>query len=474
VDLEAPRLSVVEAIPPVGPRLPVHDRQRRLLRSPLGHVVARPWLDATILRALRYAFFPLSRLWAAAEVAEGDRQAFWEHLGPAPRPGPSARLDRALRHVLDAKVVADAVDAAWVEAFFGASPPPIATRVALEAARHQKRDALNRTRAAFVPFLRRDSLRARLSVATPMEVAARTDLAAEPDHVFAAPERMPDVHQSHGVAAERSVDTWLRFRSPSRIDDTAWARVHTPIGVIDPPTVILGHGICIEFDHWLGLLDETQTLLDAGLRVIRPEAPWHGRRRAPGYYGGEKTIGTAPTGMLDHFIASLREWAVLADWARRTSAGPLGFAGTSLGALTAQLAGSVADVWPERLRPDALYLVTHSGSMSETTHTGAAARLFADPAEGLAHGWTAASVARLQRLADPRRPPVVPADRIVSVLGQRDVITPFDGGETLVWRWNLPPENVFLFDNGHFTIPMRLARDPRPTRRFAEVLRAAG
>jgi hypothetical protein len=236
----------------------------------------------------------------------------------------------------------------------------------------------------------------------------------------------------------------------------------------------MGHGICVEFDHWHGLLDETQALLAEGVRVIRPEAPWHGRRRPTGWYGGEKTIATFPTGMVDHFVAALQEWTVLADWARRTSAGPLGFGGTSLGALTAQLAGAVAHQWPRRLQPDALYFVTHSGSMSDTALTGVPASLFGDPAQAYAAGWTAQSAAAVLALADPpKRAPVVDPRRIVSVIGDRDVITPFDGGETLVWRWNVPAENQFVSRNGHFTIPMRLARDSTPTRRFARVLRDA-
>jgi hypothetical protein len=235
----------------------------------------------------------------------------------------------------------------------------------------------------------------------------------------------------------------------------------------------MGHGICVEFDHWHGLLDESPRLLAEGIRVIRPEAPWHGRRRPTGWYGGERTIAMFPTGMVDHFIAALREWAVLADWARRTSAGPLGFGGTSLGALTAQLAGSVTHAWPRPMQPDALYFITHSGSMSQTALSGVPASLFGDPRDAFRAGWTQGTAAKILALGDPKRPPVVPPERIVSVLGSRDVITPFDGGETIDWRWNVPDDNVFVSRNGHFTIPMRLTRDPQPTRRFAEVLRTA-
>ena len=103
--------------------------------------------------------------------------------------------------------------------------------------------------------------------------------------------------------------------------------------------------------------------------------------------------------------------------------------------------------------------------------TGAVSTLFADPAKAKAKGWTPALARRHMSMIDPVRPPVMAPARIVSVLGSRDVITPFDGGETLMWRWAVPPENVFVSKRGHFTIPMSLARDGTPTRRFAEIMK---
>ena len=456
-----------------GPRLRAHNPTRRLLAGPIGTLLARPWLDRVALAALKHGYFPLSRLWAAAGTADGSVEAFWAASGQPRRHELTQRVEDILARFEEVDATATATDAAWERVFFSSTETSAATRVALETARLNRRDALNKQRRLFLPVLSRRTPRVRLAIDAPDAVAALYDTRLATDSLFAAPSPMPEVQVSHHVAGTASTDRWLRFASPSsRTGDICWARVHTPEGVVDPPTVILGHGVCVDFDHWHGLLDETQTLLSNGIRVIRPEAPWHGRRTPLGYFAGERAIATFPTGMLDLFVAAIREWAVLADWARKTSAGPLGIGGTSLGALTAQLCASVAHTWPERLQPQALYLMTHSGTMSEAMMTGAISTLFADPAAALAKGWTPAVARRQLSIIDPVHPPVMPPARIVSVLGSRDVITPFDGGETLVWRWAVPDDNVFISKRGHFTIPMSLVRNPAPTQRFCAILRS--
>ncbi len=457
------------------PRLVARDANRRYLSGVIGNLLARPWLDRLTLFGLKRGFFPLSRLWAAAGVADGSTDAFWEASGMPRRHEHRDRLAGILARFDEANVTALATDAAWNRIFFGRDETSIAARVAIETARHNRRDSLNRTRGLFWPLLSRQTPRVRLKIVTPAEVAAQFDTSRDTDAMFAAPDAMPAIQVSHPVPGVGGIDHWLRFKSPSeRIGDFCIARVHTPEGIANPPTVILGHGICVEFDHWHGLIDETQALLARGIRVIRPEAPWHGRRTPPGCYGGERAIGTFPTGMLDLMVAAIREWSVLADWARKTSTGPLGFAGTSLGALTAQLAASVSHDWPERLKPEALYLITHAGNMSEGMMSGAVSTLFASPTHAIRAGWTPDLVRRHTAMIDPVRPPVMPASRIVSVLGARDVITPFNGGENLVRRWAIPSNNVFISDNGHFTIPMRLLRVTTPTERFAEILNSLG
>ncbi len=45
---------------------------QRWMRSPLGGLIARPWFDRVTLRFLSKRYFPLSRLWAAAGIAEAQ------------------------------------------------------------------------------------------------------------------------------------------------------------------------------------------------------------------------------------------------------------------------------------------------------------------------------------------------------------------------------------------------------------------
>jgi len=73
---------------------------------------------------------------------------------------------------------------------------------------------------------------------------------------------------------------------------------------------------------------------------------------------------------------------------------------------------------------------------------------------------------------EPLGPPVVPADRIVSVLGKADRITPVGGGLDLVQRWALPEQNRFVVRQGHFGAALGLVRDPAPLLRLKALLQS--
>jgi hypothetical protein len=88
-----------------------------------------------------------------------------------------------------------------------------------------------------------------------------------------------------------------------------------------------------------------------------------------------------------------------------------------------------------------------------------------------AKGWQPEAVGRYLALLAPGAAPPIPPDRIVSVLGRRDRVTPFASGAELVKSWKVPPENCFFWDRGHFSIPVTLMRNHAPLDRFAEVLR---
>jgi len=68
-----------------------------LLESPLGGLLARPWLDAAGLFGLR-RYMPLSRLWAAANTAKGDAAVFRDQAGSLPAFWSTFQLRPLLAH----------------------------------------------------------------------------------------------------------------------------------------------------------------------------------------------------------------------------------------------------------------------------------------------------------------------------------------------------------------------------------------
>lgn len=450
-----------------------------LKRRLSGLFLSQPWFDRAGLAMLRRAFFPVSRAWAAAALAGGDPARFAAAVPMPHRFEDNERLAKALAAFEAARAASTAIDQLWEQTFFGPADEPEPRRRAIESARLAHAHAFNMARRHFLFLLPRGLPRIDLHVATPAETEAvygpaRVDLVP----FVAPPEGDWPIETSRRIPGAVGVDYWLRFRSPSkRLGDVVHARVHEPIGVADPPTIILGHGVCVEFDHWIGLVDEADALCAAGFRVVRPEAPFHGWRAPLGSYGGERLIGDFPLGALDAFTGAIQEWAVLARWARATSKGRIAFGGTSLGALTAQLAADRAREWPADERPDGLFLITHSGSMHQTVLDGEITRLFASAEAAIAKGWSEAELDGYFSLLDPRRGPLVPPERIVSIVGRRDTVTPYAGdagGETLAVRWGVPAENRFELDRGHFSVPMTLIRNHAPTRRFVEVMGVGG
>lgn len=447
----------------------------RVVRALAGTMLAHPWFDAAALAALRRWFFPVSRLWAAAREADGDADRFFECVPMAPPADARNRLVRALARFERARAAAFAIEKDWDRAFFGREETTSAKLAAIESARLSLRHAYNATRWAFHFLASPTTPRVKPAIATPTEVADvySAALRVGTSALTGAPPVLPAIGVSRRIASPTGEDYWLRFKSPaSRLGDTVYARVHDPVGIENPPTVIFGHGICVEFDHWRGLIDECHALARAGFRVIRPEAPWHGRRNVAGRFGGESIIASFPMGVLDALTGATQEWAVLAAWARAASKGPLAFAGSSLGALTAQFAADRSQNWPEPLRPEALLLLTHTGDFSDVVLNGALANLWIDPAEVAAKGWTEDLARAYLGLLQPGERLPVKAERIVSVLGRRDVVLPFVGGRHLVEAWCVPERNVFLWDRGHFSVPMTLIRNAAPIARFAEIAKA--
>jgi hypothetical protein len=457
----------------LSPRIHAEETAARLMRSPIGALVARPWFDALSLRLLSRWFFPLSRLWAAARMADGSIDRFYREVPMDPVPGMDDRLREALDRFEGVREAVNAMEARWQEVFFGPDDVAVHHRVAVEAARRDRRHAYNMTRRHF-RFLTKGRKIPMINWDTPTPEAVAADYAdalRHPETAYAVPDTFPEVTVSRRVPGPVGDEFWIRFASPSaRMGDTVYARVYEPTGVVDPPTIVFGHGVCVEFDHWHGLVDEVFELCRMGIRVVRPEAPWHGRRVPDGRYGGEAFIALAPRGALDIFAAELPEWAVMIDWCRRTGNGPVAVGGSSLGALASQLLATRAQSWPERLQPDAMLLITHCGRHEDAAVNGALARTWQIGEAMTAAGWTDDETHKYLSLLDPLDAPVMAPENIVSVLGSKDRVTPFTSGAPLVKKWGLPPENSFIWRNGHFTVPLALTRNPAPLIRFREIM----
>ena len=431
-----------------------------------------PWFDPIALIALKRWMFPLSRLWAAANAAEGDVDAFLAEVPITQSKFDRDRIQSALALTDEARTVANATDAQWEDVFFGKSDTSNNQRRLAERARRGRRHAFYITRRHFRFLRTNDTPLAKQHVETPEHAAARFgDLLAKKAHLAPAPNPMPSIEVSKILTHTDFNEQWLRFASPSQVmNDTATAHVYSPAGVENPPTLIFGHGVCVEPEHWRGLLDEVATLVAGGVRVIRPEAPWHGYRTPKGHYGGERLIEVFPSAPIDAFSAAIQEWAVLADWAKQTSSGPLAFGGTSLGALIAQRAAHESRHWPGRLAPDGLFLITHSGNILETIMEGDLTRLWGDPEHARAVGWDFETATHYLERLNPGPYTPVPGANIVSVLGSRDRVTPFASGKELLDRWAVPDANRFIWWRGHFSIPTTLVHQPGPVHHFCKVM----
>ncbi|MGI9415939.1 MAG: alpha/beta hydrolase [Hyphomicrobiales bacterium] len=452
---------------------PLQEMMVGSLRTPVGGLIARPWFDQVALQVLARWFFPLSRLWAAARAADGSIERYCAEAPMEPAPWLRSMLEPRLKRFETARNGVVDMEDLWEEAFWGRDTPSDETLKEIEHARLFRRNGYNALRRIFIPLKLRGAVTPiQWNTPTPSEVEAIYGrFADDPEAAFRPPEIMPEIVKSRVIETETRRDYWLRFTSPSaRMNDQTIARVYEPKGVENPPTIILGHGICVEFDHWRGLTDEAQALAEMGNRVIRPEAPWHGRRVPPGRYGGEQFVATAPLGALDLFTSAVQEWAVLMHWCRQTTTGPVGIGGTSLGAMTAQLVADKSRYWPQPLHPDALLLITHCGRIEDAVGKGSLARVWGIAERTEAVGWTEDLIARYAPLIDPIELPVMPPETIVSVLGSHDDVTPFDSGQALVDRWAIPEENRFVWRCGHFSVPLAMLRDHRPLSRFSEIL----
>lgn len=287
-------------------------------------------------------------------------------------------LPRALQHVSQRVNTLNAANARWEEGFFGSGP---ASR-ALEEDRLSAAHALMNLRSAFIPVHCIDAFPAvAWDVESPESVLQRHGDRLAPGLAFPATDALDRVEPSRGFRGPGGIEGWVRF--PSSVNGCgdaaggfACARITQPVGpgawgrTEAQPTLIFCHGIGMEPEFWRDGRVKLASFVEAGMRVVRPEAPWHGRRRLPGTYGGEPVLARGPGGLIDFLHAAVCELGTLIAWARATRGGPVVLSGVSLGALTAQLVATAAAHWPKEMRPDALFLIAPSLSLTKVTFEG--------------------------------------------------------------------------------------------------------
>jgi hypothetical protein len=437
-----------------------------LFTSPLGALLARPWIDRAGLAALRW-YMPLSRLWAAANAAGGDSERFREEVGvPLPALWSGARLRAVLSRHDRAKTAAEAARDAWEQALFGAND---ADADQLDRARRLAATRHLATRAWLSPLLfpNRPPL-ARWNIDPPGTVGDDV-LATGAFGAMAIEESRSFVR--HGLR-----EYWLRGASPSRPllsragSEILYARVVEPAEAPAVATLVFGNGLCQEFELLPIGRDAGRRLAELGWRVIEPISPYHGLRAMPGFYGGEPFFAAAPSAALDLVVGQALEAAHLMAWSRGRFGGPLALAGISLTSFVTQLVASVCDRWPAEARPDAAMLISHAGRIEDVTFGGALATTLGFAQALIAAGWSRADLARLARAIDPAPEPALPPSRIVSVLGETDRWLPYGDGVAVARQWALPEENIFRYRLGHLGMPVQLLRDSAPFERLRRVL----
>lgn len=444
---------------------------KAVIRSPLGSLIARPWLDWLVLHSLKYWIFPVSRLWAAARAADGDVDRFIAEV-PLKKVSRVQRktIRRALCEFEQARLRAFSTEALWNTYFFGDADVASNRLPIVEEMRLDFRTRYNLTRKYFRPLRKQVMSSVRMNPPTPSDVSER--FGSKGENLFKAPTVIPEIQVSRSITTDYGCDYWIRFDSPCKeVGDQVYARVYEPEGVENPPTLIFGHGICVEFDHYHQLLDEITQITRHGIRVIRPEAPWHGRRVLPGHYGGEQFLSEIPLSMFDFINAQHQEWACIINWCRKQFNTPVAIGGSSLGAQTAKAITMSAVDWPASMQPDALFIVTHSRHIAEAALDGVLSDIW-DLGESLkAVGWTQELEKYWLTKIDPARPPCMAGENIVTVCGDKDSVTPIASALEQMQEWGVPPENQFRYQRGHFSIPLGLIFDDSPIKRMATILK---
>ncbi|WP_129115632.1 alpha/beta hydrolase [Halegenticoccus tardaugens] len=439
----------------------------RLLASPAGAALERPWFEPLLQRSFVNRF-AIGHARAAADVSLGSGPAaFLDAVDAPPAPHLHARIERALAEYARLRDAYDEATARWGEAFWGDAETTPDERVDLE--RERRRAAARRNAPVWLfRFLASDHLLppAAFDLPDPDATIRRWIPHAErPDRFYSAHAEIRPVERSREVRGPGTVEYLVRFPSPSPyVGGRASARVYEPADGDRSalPTLVYAHGLGMASDqqaYWPEEEYVARALAPGGYRVVLPEAPWHGRRETAGSYSGEPFLARAPVATFELFEAWALETGVLTDWARSTGAPAVGVGGISLGGITALHVAGHCGTWPASMRPDLVFPAAMTGAVDELLVEGdLSARMGLADALSAA-GWTAARLRRLAPLLNPPAEPDVDPDRIVAFRGLADGVAPAASARDLLDSWDVPEGNRHEWSVGHFGVLVRLARD---------------
>lgn len=437
-------------------------RVHRLLASPVGGTLDSDWFERAKTRSLRREF-AIQRARAAADVAAGSSaRAYLRRVGAPPAPHLSETVERALARYAPVRDAALDATERWADVLWDPSSS-VAERLDAERERrraeHRRRDVSD-----IFGFLVDDHLVPPVDYSVPDPDAVlstyHTDLAA-PDSVYGVSERFPKVERSDWLPGPDTVEYWLRFPSPSPyVSDDAVARVYEPVDAGDDvPTLVFYGGFGMVNDcaaYWPEEAYLGRALAPAGVRVVLPDAPWHGRREPQGQFSGEPYLASAPESMVQLYAAAAVETAVFVDWAHAEGSA-VAVGGISLGGIVSMHVAGRCGSWPESARPDSVLPVAATGDVDAVLVEGDLSPLLDldDVLRGA--GW----YPRLHELSPLLNPPSscgLDADRVFPVYGLRDTLVPPHTFTTTLDAWGVPDANRTAWETGHFGTLLRAIR----------------
>ena len=410
-----------------------------------------------MLRALVKIYLPLSRAWAAGLAAEGDAARFSEL---APWDGPLDRARASLHDLTTSKRAYQEASHAWQETLFA---PHLSTPQALiqaEILRQRTAHGLMSQRGQLWRLHRIQPFQSTVfSILPPSELASQWPAIQAQAH----PAMMKT---SHSVTIAGQDHCWLS--SPAPLGDQLWARLIIPK---NPSSVmILAHGIHMEHDHWKGLpaLGLPHKMPDCAW--LMPEGPYHGRRRIEGYYGGEPVFALGPAGFITYCWSHALELGWLIAEARLRFQRPVALIGVSLGALVAQYIATHSSQWPAAMQPDALCLITSSASLWDVIYRNKLTQAIHLPSALAQAGWTEQDLSPWLQLFEPGPCLSLDPKRIVIQIGRADQITPCSSMLSLIQRWKIPQDHIFLHHGGHFTTSIATLIQPSCLARLHQIV----